>query len=526
MKINNKFWNTFFKLLFLAFIILLCIYILYFSSIKTVEGFAQECNNCSINPTSGNCIPLYDMSYTLTLPEDGNEFTISFEKIDTNYLFCPYEPNCDGSVENIKDKDSRIDTSINRIGESIADITCCSGSTFYDTHLTNYKTAYETNNINYTIIDKCDKFKDQLRDYFKDANDNYTIFTEPNSFEITEDEINKLTTNNRVVLNQIMNRAAYKNIVSFCTKSNTQHVNYNNFFDSQDFSGMLFKKNLESSGNILEDPNLTIQEILNYQNILEMSLNRLDAEYNINGNTQTIQETRLSEQVKNLNEQLKRLDLSKSFDQNRKYEIQKELSNLLVNEIEYKTYNYELYNIDPNNIDGNGFMAVTGNYTLNEDEFFDCSGNIQIMNMDPSFNEEIFNPNDDINYFGADINAEYKTQSDLTPTDNRSPNLLEEDLKYLEQVKPGGTAPVGVINQYLSAINGFYEKQIRTMLGPQIHTVNKQPVFENDNLKIKESTFFVYENDPNNTYECQESVTGNDKFKNCGPPAYYTEFKP
>lgn len=525
MKINNKFWNTFFKLLFLAFIILLCIYILYFSSIKTVEGFAQECNNCSINPTSGNCIPLYDMSYTLSFPDDGNEFTISFEKIDTNYLFCPYEPNCDGSenyMANIEDQNSRIDTSINRIGESIADITCCSGSTFYDTHLTNYKTAYETNNINKNIIE-CDNFKKQLHDEFDNK-----IFTEPDSssFEITLAEFDSLDVDKKKMLDNILNTSAYKNIVSFCTKSNPNHVNYNNFIDSQDFSGMLFKKNLESSGNILEDPNLTVQEILDYQNILEMSLNRVDAEYNINGYKYSNKETRLSEQVKNLNDQLKRLDLSKSFDQNRKSEIQQNLANLFVSEIKYKTYNYELYNIDPNNIDGNRFMAVTGNYTLNEDEFFDCSGNIQIMNMDPSFNEEIFNPNDDINYFGADINAEYKTQSDLTPTDNREANLLEEDLKYLEQVKPGGTAPVGVINQYLSAINGFYEKQIRTMLGPQIHTVNKQPVFENDNLKIKESTFFVYENDPNNTYECQESVTGNDKFKNCGPPAYYTEFKP
>lgn len=525
MKINNKFWNTFFKLLFLAFIILLCVYILYFSSIKTVEGFAQECNNCSINPTSGNCIPLYDMSYTLKFPEDGNEFTISFEKIDTNYLFCPYEPNCDSSenyMANIKDKNSRIDASINRIGELIADTACCSGSTFYDTYLTSYKTAYETNyNINNASIDKCDKFKEQLQEEFKDDNGNYKIFTKPDSFEITREEINKLTTNNRVMLNQIMNRAAYKNIVSFCTKSNTQHVNYNNFFDSQDFSGMLFKKNLESSGNILEDPKLTVQEILDYQNILEISLNRVDAEYNINGYKYSNKETRLSEQVKNLNDELKRLDLSKSFDQNRKSEIQQNLANLFVSEIEYKTYNYEL-----NYINDNSFTSVTGNYILNEEQFFDCSGNIQIMNRDPSFNEEIFNPNDDINYFGADINAQYQTQSDLTPSNNRSPQQLEEDLKYLEQVKPGGTAPVGVINQYLSAINGFYEKQIRTMLGPQIHTVNKQPVFENDNLKIKESTFFVYENDPNNTYECQESVTGNDKFKNCGPPAYYTEFKP
>ena len=82
-----------------------------------------------------------------------------------------------------------------------------------------------------------------------------------------------------------------------------------------------------------------------------------------------------------------------------------------------------------------------------------------------------------------------------------------------------------IINKTI-LINSFYEKQMANMLGPRTHAVNDQLVFENDGLETKKSTFFVYKNEPNNEYECQESVTKNDKFKNCGPPAYYSEFKP
>ena len=99
------------------------------------------------------------------------------------------------------------------------------------------------------------------------------------------------------------------------------------------------------------------------------------------------------------------------------------------------------------------------------------------------------------------------------------------ELRRLQNVPPGGNAPVGVINQYLNAINGFYERHISNMLGPKTHSANNQLVFENDNLEIKTPTFFKYETDPNNKYECQPSITGNDKFKDCGPTAYYTDFK-
>ena len=46
-------------------------------------------------------------------------------------------------------------------------------------------------------------------------------------------------------------------------------------------------------------------------------------------------------------------------------------------------------------------------------------------------------------------------------------------------------------------------------------------VMDRNNLDLKEKTFFVYENEPNNNYECQESITGDNTFKYCGPVPNY-----
>ena len=48
-----------------------------------------------------------------------------------------------------------------------------------------------------------------------------------------------------------------------------------------------------------------------------------------------------------------------------------------------------------------------------------------------------------------------------------------------------------------------------------------QLVFDNNSLEIKQSTFFTYNKDANNVYDCSPSITGNPKFEYCGPEAYY-----
>jgi hypothetical protein len=187
--------------------------------------------------------------------------------------------------------------------------------------------------------------------------------------------------------------------------------------------------------------------------------------------------------------------------------------------------NYEIYNYTPYKNDINQASKIqkpnnyNSTYILNENEFLNCIGEIESP-PDLSFN---FTASGD--FFGS-------SDPTLTTFEQASPNNygpsgeLEMELRRLQNVPPGGNAPVGVINQYLNAINGFYERHIANMLGPKTHTPNNQLVFENDNLEIKTPTFFKYETDPNNKYECQPSITGNDKFKDCGPTAYYTDFKP
>jgi hypothetical protein len=73
----------------------------------------------------------------------------------------------------------------------------------------------------------------------------------------------------------------------------------------------------------------------------------------------------------------------------------------------------------------------------------------------------------------------------------------------------------------LNAINSFYEKQIQNSSGPREHSYNQQLVFDNNSLETKQSTFFTYNKDVNNVYDCKPSITGNSKFEYCGPEAYY-----
>ena len=94
------------------------------------------------------------------------------------------------------------------------------------------------------------------------------------------------------------------------------------------------------------------------------------------------------------------------------------------------------------------------------------------------------------------------------------------ELRRLESIPSTGNAPVSIINTYLNAINSFYEKQIRNLTGPRDHVFNQELVFDNNTLETVTPTFFTYDDTANNSYQCQESVTGNSLFKDCGPAAY------
>ena len=480
-NIDFKFIQKIFKLIIILLLVFYCIYILYFSS-NIIEGFTTnlDCSNCQMKPNSGDCIPIYDFSYNIV---NGSYSDLSL--IDTSYIFCPWEANCttNNYLSNMDNHDVRLGISNEdfEYNKGVNNITCCSESDFYNTNTTSY-------------------------------------------FQVTQiaNARSQCTPINNYVYNILNNNPENTSESNFI---NQTYLNYKNFCNQTDFSGMLFKKNVIDHSNILLNPDLTIQEIFDYQNVLEMSLNTI-----LDG----IVQTQLSNNTINgltidqINNQLKQLNTNPNQTRSNqgytKFQLQTMLSKFFANDISYQDISYIPVNsslipiINPIN---------NNQYILNEDQFFNCFGdvsNTQIMKLNQlSIQNSLSIDNIDNNYFGVSDET-IKTASELTPY-NYGPSMdLAMELANLENIQPGGTAPVSVINQYLTAINGFYENQIQNLIGPRTHAINDQIVFDNNTLETKTNTFLTYENDANNTYECTNSVTQDSKFEYCGPTPYYSNF--
>lgn len=585
-KINLNFIKNSAKFLILAFLIIYCIYILYFSSLKTVESFEsynkpEDCSKCEVKPTSGNCIKIYDFSYSFIYDNNDNNDEsiikdISFEKIDTSYIFCPWEPNCDISNDykaNMLNRDSRqlksnSELEANMFG-SLNNIRCCSNSgPFYAAETKNYYSVFDNFNTINNISNKCSTFKTILnsKEYYMD-NDNY-----PDTF----DSLSRLQ---KEKVNKLLEKENYAKVKNFCLNHNPNHPNYNDaLLNIDDFSGILFNRNIKETGHVLQDPRLRkpelvstmtesqkkqakktiIDNIISKQQLIDIS-NDAIKEKNADGSFKTdnfgnkIMRTNFSynenlikkdegsfyQVIDKHNQRLNALKTQNMSNADFEQTLNNILNDLVAhynlapsnyNRDGYYDNSYQIFNYAPSKITN----PVVGNqptkiiitdtlpdyskeYILNENEFLNCFGEIE--SSDLSFN---FTASGD--FFGSsDPNL---TTFEQSSSNNYGPSAeLEMELRRLQNVPPGGNAPVGVINQYLNAINGFYERHISNMLGPKTHSANNQLVFENDNLEIKTPTFFKYETDPNNKYECQPSITGNDKFKDCGPTAYYTDFK-
>tara|TARA_B110001450_G_scaffold252310_3_gene273873 strand:- start:19324 stop:20574 length:1251 start_codon:yes stop_codon:yes gene_type:complete len=415
MKLNINFIKNIGKTLIIGFIIIYCIYILYFFNSNLVEGFSKtfDCSFCEMKPTSGNCFNIKNIN----IANNNVEYT------DSSYIFCPWDQNCPNLSNN----------------KGINEITCCSGSNFYN-----------TNNLKYADVSIVN---DSLNKCFPDFSNNGYCLDLSNS------------------------------------------VNSN-------FTGMVFKNVIKNS-NILLDNNLTIPEILNYQNSLELKNN--------------VSKTDLE----SLNNELKQLDLNNDTDKNRKKQIQEDLvANYFKSKILDEIFNYKL-------LDKSLTMIGNNNqYILNKNEFLDCFGNKKTINT-AKFSEAQKKQFINKDYFDIAEDASYTTMQDTTQRLYPNQQDLEMELKNLEQIPPGGNVPTSVINQYLRAINSFYEKQMDNMMGPKTHTVNQQLVFDNNTLdmKTKSNTFFVYDNSYNNTYDCQPGITNDKNFKYCGPEAYYQDMK-
>ena len=486
-NIDFKTIQKIFKLIIILFLISYCIYILYFSSI---EGFSTnlDCSNCQMKPSSGDCIPIYDFSYNIRVDGSYNDISL----IDTSYIFCPWEANCTGDdyLDNIVNQEDRRDFTKQDISynRGLNNITCCSGDTFYDNYTSSYFQVQQIINAR-----------------------------------------NHCNPVNNYVYNILNNNPESTSEAKFIDQT---YFNFREFCSQNDFSGMLFEKNIIDHSNILLDPDLTIQDIFDYQNILELSLNTIV-------NQDGIVETQLSNNkingftIDEINDQLRQLNTNpnqnKSTQGYTKIQLQTMLSGFFANDISYQDISYIPVNSSSLDPIPNVNNPINNQYLLNEDQFFNCFGQVKDVCANNTGTGSTFQQNiqsniqDGINYFGVSDET-IKTASELT-SNNYGPSMdLAMELAYLENVQPGGTAPVSVINQYLNAINGFYENQIQNLIGPRTHAINDQIVFDNNTLETKQNTFLTYENDPNNSYECAESVTNNEKFKYCGPTPYYSDF--
>ena len=519
-NIDFKTIQKIFKLIIILFLISYCIYILYFSSI---EGFSAnlDCSNCQMKPTSGDCIPIYDFSYSLQ--DDRLEIDqggISYERIDTGYVFCPWEANCTGDdyLDNMVKQEDR---------KGLNNITCCSGLPFYDNNTTSYSSAYEAIDRSFNFTQDCNDFSENFFSNFFNNNDAFNrlkfISLDNIDYIIDSNVLNNLTNNNKNEIYKLYNNTNFNKIRTFCTNNKSIKL-------TDDFSGMLFKKN-SATQNILLDPDLTIQEIFDYQNTLEFSYNTLENGSRVRLETITYNNRTFT--IDQINDQLRQLNTNpnqnKSTQGYTKIQLQTMLTGFFANNISYQDISYIPVNSSSLVPITNVNNPINNQYLLNEDQFFNCFGQVKDVCANNTGTGSIFQQNiqsniqDDINYFGVSDET-IKTVSEITPN-NYGPSMdLAMELAYLENIQPGGTAPVGVINQYLNAINGFYENQIQNLIGPRTHAINDQIVFDNNTLETKQNTFLTYENDPNNSYECAESVTNNEKFKYCGPTPYYSDF--
>ena len=166
-------------------------------------------------------------------------------------------------------------------------------------------------------------------------------------------------------------------------------------------------------------------------------------------------------------------------------------------------------------------------YILRADQFFDCFGKVtEVTEISFNATQTADFDSDPYKYFDTGPGAPYTADADkYTMYKQDTANNLEQELKLLQNLPPGGNAPTSVITTYLTAINSFYEKQLQNMMkpssmNPESMTPDNALQFDGIALETAKPTFMVYEKDPTNTYECLPSVTGNDLFKECGPVPY------
>ena len=508
MKVSNT-TKYLIKFALLFFIVLSTFYVCYLfnNEFKIVESFTgnYDCSDCEVKPSSGNCIPIYDISYRFTPdPLLGNSLTISNEL--TDFVFCEWKPSAtciSNNLANLPSLDERMNYSTAQIADYQSranNVTCCSGSTntFYNNNTIEYETV-QKNSINLEVcrtLDAC------LNSIFS-ANSGGFMFDAKRFVD----------------LQQLQTNFDYRKTKSLC----------NDISDSVYKPGLLFKKT-DNSTNIFVTPNILPKDLIDF--IMNSNFaTYLSAEGPAVLNAERSKINRHLQLFEDLNDQLmsRQITLTRRAIYDDLTTLEKARYNEAKNDLKRI---YDAYGIPSTNYLDIKYNLTTktgqstlSRYLLNPSQFFNCFGQIKQDNSGvfSASNLRDFSIND---YFGTGVDSSYSAFGAIDSSTYPSNNDLQMELARLQRIPSSGNAPVSIINTYLNAINSFYQKQIQNLTGPRDHVFNQELVFDNNTLETVTPTFFTYEDTPNNSYQCQQSVTGNSIFKDCGPAAYveFTSF--
>ena len=228
-NIDFKTIQKIFKLIIILLLVFYCIYILYFSS-NLVEGFSAnlDCSNCQMKPSSGDCIPIYDFSYSLYNTNlEIDQGGISFETIDTSYVFCPWKANCTGDdyLANMVDQEARSAMSNQdfEYNKGLNNITCCSGESFYDNNTTSYSTAYQSLDTSFNFTVDCNDFSNSFFTNFIDVTDTtnplYFLrglnFTNIANIRYMINDSDITDPDKQTIINKLKNNTNFNNIRTF-----------------------------------------------------------------------------------------------------------------------------------------------------------------------------------------------------------------------------------------------------------------------------------------------------------------------
>lgn len=483
--------SNLFVFILLIIIIIYLLYVFFYKKNKLIENIIKTCSNCSVKPDRGNCYNIYDISISIILQnshikniDSSSELLglsnqdiseVKIEKIDMPYKFCQWETDINDCPPIERDN-------ISKKGEEI-DYNCCGNTEFYNTNNNKFKeyTIYKNINKKLDII---------LSNYDKEFG------------KSTKQNGSKYKLNYYISMDSKFLFTALRN----------------EFNDYKDKKGIMFKVIQDGSQNILTK-SLNNAQLINIQELQRY----LVINYDINDNYYNPTEKdaikieiqnkldRLEEKYYNSNIKVLSIGDISSLQEIRRKIIQKikPPENELIEETIYK---YKMINTNINEL----------TYTvLDDNKYINCTGIKEYDDKQFVFTE-IDNSN---NYFGiTDPSASYTTFSESNYNNNTlTENQLKGELRRLQTISGGNTlVSPNVINQYLTAINSFYEKQIKNLMGPKTHNFDRTLEFDNNNLDIKNNTFFTYDNEKNNEYTCKSSLLTDPDFSYCGPDAYYS----